>query len=405
MPAVERPTKAQQEERLHGLDSLRATAMFLGIALHAGTSLMSTKLAPIPFRDVSAHSSFDVMFLVIHGFRMHLFFFIAGFFGRHVHERLGSSAFLRQRFKRIGIPFLLGLVFIVVPTLLLIVLAAGMLSSSIEISLQKPPDSRGFPPAHLWFLQFLLLFYPAAVLWIYLSKRFGNAALELCDTVLKRVYGSPLRFLAFVPLTVFCLWNGPIWGEAEYPGISFVPKFRALGHYGLFFLAGWLMHRHRQLLPALQKHLPVTFAAAFGAVCVHGYLLGQQPLATSANFVLLKIVGLTCAAIYAWSMTFGLMGVFLRFASAPKPWVRYMADASYWCYLAHLPVVFALQIMVATWPLNGWLKFLLILVITIPILLLTYEYRVRYTYVGTMLNGKRTRPPLAATPRLLPKFL
>jgi hypothetical protein len=46
---------------------------------------------------------------------------------------------------------------------------------------------------------------------------------------------------------------------------------------------------------------------------------------------------------------------------------------------------------VSDWPYPSLLKFLFIFTLTVGILLLIYEYAIRYTWVGTMLNGKRTR--------------
>ena len=41
-------------------------------------------------------------------------------------------------------------------------------------------------------------------------------------------------------------------------------------------------------------------------------------------------------------------------------------------------------------------KFLLVCSVTVGLLLLMYEYVIRYTFVGTLLNGKRTREPAAS---------
>ena len=71
--------------------------------------------------------------------------------------------------------------------------------------------------------------------------------------------------------------------------------------------------------------------------------------------------------------------------------VRYISDASYWIYIAHMPLIMALQFWVSKWPYSSFLKFLFIFTITLGILMLIYEHAIRYTWVGTMLNGKRTR--------------
>ncbi len=99
-------------------------------------------------------------------------------------------------------------------------------------------------------------------------------------------------------------------------------------------------------------------------------------------------------------MTFAVSGWFLRFAGQHKPWLRYLADASYWCYLAHMPLVLWLQIIMAKWEFNGPAKFILLNAITMTALLSIYQTCVRYTFIGAILNGPRqrsTKPALPAT--------
>ncbi|MDP6208300.1 MAG: hypothetical protein QGG01_08345, partial [Roseibacillus sp.] len=71
----------------------------------------------------------------------------------------------------------------------------------------------------------------------------------------------------------------------------------------------------------------------------------------------------------------------------------YVSDASYWMYLAHLPLIMILQALVSASPLPGLVKFTLICLVSFAFLLLTYRYLVRYTIIGTMLNGKKVRMP------------
>ena len=68
-----------------------------------------------------------------------------------------------------------------------------------------------------------------------------------------------------------------------------------------------------------------------------------------------------------------------------------MADSAYWLYLAHLPLVIALQLAVADWP--GWViaKFLLLNAVAILLLLASYHFGVRYTWIGALLNGPRRK--------------
>ena len=58
-------------------------------------------------------------------------------------------------------------------------------------------------------------------------------------------------------------------------------------------------------------------------------------------------------------------------------------------YLAHLPLVVALQVWVAHWPVPWAVKFLVINLIAFPVLFLSYHYLVRSTFIGQQLNGRR----------------
>jgi ABC-type multidrug transport system ATPase subunit len=69
--------------------------------------------------------------------------------------------------------------------------------------------------------------------------------------------------------------------------------------------------------------------------------------------------------------------------------VRYVADASYWIYLVHLPLVAALQVWVGDWPLHWSVKYPLIVLTALALLLLSYHWLVRDTPVGQLLNGRR----------------
>lgn len=92
--------------RRHDLDALRATAMLLGIALHA--SLAYVPGIPWPVQDAHPAPWLGLLFLAIHGFRMPLFFLLSGFFTAMLWQRRGAAAMLAQRYQRIFVPLVLG---------------------------------------------------------------------------------------------------------------------------------------------------------------------------------------------------------------------------------------------------------------------------------------------------------
>lgn len=394
-PHPEATAGAHREERLHALDHLRAVAMLLGIALHAGISFMTL---PFPWaaRDVSRHWSFDPVIGLIHGFRMQLFFFIAGFFARLVCERLGVWKFAKHRLQRIGVPFVLGMVVLVPMLGWLWMWGMARMDPPMKLPMDPPKSWTQIPTAHLWFLQYLLGFYTLAVAGAGLVRWVPGTLLAAVDRAFDWLMQSKARLLLLVPLSMVCLWDGPALGEVEQAGVSLMPKLRVVGYYGLFFAVGWWLHRRRAELGRLREGLKWGFAGALLALVVHWAVLVAQPKAGQPNFLTLKLAGLAGAAAYAWLMTFAVTGWFLRFTGQHQTWMRYLADASYWCYLIHLPLVVWLQVLVAKWPVNGWVKFTGINLVAMLLLLLTYQWFVRYTWIGRLLNGPRERPKAEA---------
>jgi hypothetical protein len=109
-------------------------------------------------------------------------------------------------------------------------------------------------------------------------------------------------------------------------------------------------------------------------------------------------VRLIYAMVYAiaiWTWVFAIMGFAVRYCFRPRASVRYVADSSYWMYLVHAPLVLALQTLVMYWPGSWVVKFPFILLVAFSLLLLSYRYFVRFTFVGAVLNGRRYRPSVA----------
>lgn len=94
-------------------------------------------------------------------------------------------------------------------------------------------------------------------------------------------------------------------------------------------------------------------------------------------------------ALYAWLMICGLMGLFRALLNRHRPWVRYMSDSSYWLYLVHLPLIIAGQVLLKNVDLPAMLKLTVLIVLATVVLLVSYQFLVRHTWIGQLLNGTR----------------
>ena len=77
----------------------------------------------------------------------------------------------------------------------------------------------------------------------------------------------------------------------------------------------------------------------------------------------------------------------------PNRTMRYLADASYWLYLVHLPILFALQYRLLDVALPWPVAFVVSVLGTFVLGLASYEAFVRRTLLGRWLGASRRDPP------------
>lgn len=394
-------------ERWHGLDAVRATALLLGVLLHASMSFLPGPQIWL-VADASRSTTLSITFFVIHLMRMTVFFLIAGFFGRLVFHRVGAWGFLRNRLQRIAVPLLIAWPIVWTAIIWVVVAAAGEGGT-------RPPtpalSARNFPLAHLWFLYLLLLLYAGTLLirgllsWLDRQVPVRAAA----DSAVRGLMG-PLAALALAIPVAVGLYRHPywmMWFGIPTPDSSLYPNLAALLTYGIAFGLGWLVHRQAHtILPRWQRQWPWHLALALAATSACLLMAGVQPLLMPVPQGSRKLWFALCYAVALWSWTFALLGVGLRFLSGNSPVRRYLADASYWIYIVHLPLVMALQLLASRWPLPWQLKLPLILATALALLLLSYRYLVRPTFIGATLNGRRyprgLKPRTEAAPVMRP---
>ncbi|NJN00484.1 MAG: ATP-binding cassette domain-containing protein [Aquincola sp.] len=194
--------------------------------------------------------------------------------------------------------------------------------------------------------------------------------------------GGPLA-ATLVSIPIWFYWTG-----IPTPDHSLIPQVPATVGYGTAFVVGWFMHRSRALLGILARRWQLNLGIAAAATGVMIYFMHQQPQAQPG---LIKNMFAYLFGVAVWSWVFGLTGAAQRFLSNDSAVRRYIADASYWVYLVHLPIIAALQVWVAQWSLHWSIKFPLILVVGLAILFVSYHFLVRPTFVGQLLNGRRVR--------------
>jgi peptidoglycan/LPS O-acetylase OafA/YrhL len=383
---------APEQARLPYMDNLRATAMLLGVVFHAALAHSVFVRAYWPPSDKGTSWAVDAVVWCLHVFRMPLFFLIAGFFVALLVQRDGVVGMLRNRAKRVVIPFVLFWpVMYATMTALTILAAQHVGASSPMLMLIKDwllmPDRPAAPPTlmHLWFLPYLICF--CVLVWV-------ADALELKSRWLACIHDRPAFMVWAFPLA-FVLPLVSVAAPFPAPESVF-PQWWALSFFGIYFWFGYRLYHAGSLLDALRSRtLPLL---AGGAACYIGYsVLLQSQNPTLVNPLTHAAIAILEAYAGFW-LTLALVLCGRRWLSQTNRVLRYVADASYRVYLVHLPILFGIQYammdMLLPWPA----KLVIALVGTFTAAFVSYALLVRRTSIGVLLNGGVRRPAASQVP-------
>ncbi len=401
----------QTAERIHSLDAVRAYALILGVVLHAAAAFIEGFPIPAWFDQPSTTSA--ILYYVIHMFRMSTFFLIAGLFARMVVERRGVKPFIKDRAKRIGIPLLaLPIISIFMGVgLLLGALTHGVdfvqslvqqLSSAPQVQTGAQEAGGGFNISleHLWFLYYLLMFYALALSARWLIHKFdkNRVIAGVCDrvvTFLMRGVWGPL--ILGIPIALYFLRidNWFEWIGLPSP-FRIVPSPGALLSYGIAFFLGWFLHRQIHLILDLRKTWPFYLFLAVTLTIICLKIVGIKPTEWGVGPILegnTRILYALCYMAGLWCWVFAFIGAAVRFLSKESPVTRYISDASYWIYLMHLSTIAFFMMLTRPFDWHWSIKFLIMITGSMAVLLVTYHYLVRYTWIGAVLNGRKHPRP------------
>lgn len=337
-----------------GLDALRGVLMLLGVLLHAACCFQGDANTAWPYRDVATSGVAIYVLIVVHIFRMPLFFVIAGYFAARTAMHRGASGLLRSRWSRVGIPLIMG-VLVVVPLVELAFAWAITRAAGVGMVFTATWPPRG--PAHLWFLEYLLvLSVIAAAVVAFANRRPGGvpsiafAGVRFGTAGLGRLVGLGLGLgVLLLPMAT--------------PGFAtphgFVPELRLLVPYGYCFLLGWRLWSAPEARAAMRARagrlvstgIVLLHVAALAALMYWGAVAERRESALGIYVVTQMLSGL--AVVF---LTAGAFGWVERRFETPRAWTTAMADASYTIYVVHLPIVLVVVALLRPAPMSGTLK-------------------------------------------------
>lgn len=346
--------------RLHYIDNLRWICILLLFPIHTAIVFCSGWYGYYVLSDYPSTAAHCLM-VSIESWIMPLLFCIAGVSTKFALQKRTPLVYLKERVKKLLIPFLAGLVF-VCPVIAYYALKfhtgytgsfAGAFVhffSSIH-SLQDPPSGimGDFSADHLWFILYLFIISVVALGVILLGRRQTGLRLNPDKVIL------PVLVLLFIPA-----WLLNIAGTN-------VAGYSLLSYFAIF-LFGYYLFSLDHVLARLEKYWAVLLVAwivlTIGVMWTYGIILGHYEVfwGSSAIYVLT-----------GWTGVLALMGAGRHLLNGTSNFAAYMGAAAYPVYIIHQAVLVAIAYYVLMFAIPPALQYMAIVIFSFLLTFACYE--------------------------------
>ncbi|MFI2857337.1 acyltransferase family protein [Paenibacillus sp. JSM ZJ436] len=357
--------------RKYYIDFIRVIAIILLIPFHTARIYDY-----YPFYIKGDESMLLQLFAVLLSqWRMPILFLVSGVGTYFLLRSRSNRAFLRDRLKRLLIPFIFAVLVIVPPQGYYAALSQGILApgtsyweyypSFFTIDLSHIDGFTGtFTPAHMWFILFLVLF-------------------SLLGTGVFRWLQRQKNLLsAFAPSGLLYLLIIPIYAtDLALAGTEFNPLY-----YFTFFLYGaWLVKEpelERMIVKERTRLLILSIISMsavllyYGLHLTNGFTMPQAPL-------------LLVQSVTAFSWIFAFIGYAKMYINKEHKWITSLNNKAFTIYILHQTLIVILGYYLHEMSMPMGIKFALISILTLIAIALLYKLVIKRFKLIRLLFGAK----------------
>ncbi|HSJ68657.1 MAG TPA: acyltransferase family protein [Anditalea sp.] len=370
--------------RRHDLDWLRVLVFGILIFYHVGMFFV-----PWDFHLKNNIIYIDLKWpmLFVNQWRLPILFVISGMGTFFALSQRTAITFMKERFVRLFLPLLIGMIFIVPPQVYFERLANGeFMGSYLEFwpfhSFSGSYPDGNFSWHHLWFLPYLLIFSIILVpLFVYVKNNKESLLLKLIERLVSTPFGM---FLLILPLFTYNSFLAPYYPSTH----ALVGDWFNLINYSTLFFIGFLLISVKEtfwntILCNRQAYL-ICGVLGFGLLLIIWLFLERT------HFVHYLESLVRAFNMWSWIMTiFGYAAYYLNHKNA---FLSYANEAVYPFYILHqtISITIGYYVMDLNW--SFWSKMSLMAIGTFGISLLIYEYGIRrWNYIRPLFGLKSKR--------------
>lgn len=349
-------------DRRYDIDWLRVIAIFLLLIYHIAIGFQSWGIMIGFITNTEPWDSLWIPMAMLNVWRIPLLFFVSGMGVYFALQNRNWKALLTERTRRIAIPFVFG-VFFIVP------IHTYLWQYYYDWEITYTPD-----PGHLWFLgnifAYVIMLSPVL---IYLNRNENG----MLATSIKKGLSTPFGLLF---ITASLILEAVLVDPAAY-------EMYAMTWHGFFlgllaFLSGFSFVLSGQAFWSVMLRWRWLFV--IGAIGLFTYRLMQFQMQVPSYLQVIES-NLWIFSVFAFGY---------RYLNRPGLALRYLSQAVYPVYIIHMVFLFIGSLLIFPLTLNAQLKFILLLLFTIAGCLLFYEFIIRRVSVLRPLFGL---PPVRKT--------
>ncbi len=360
-------------ERRYDLDWLRVLGVLLLIPFHVALIFVLQPYTIMYIRDVVNSPALSITTGFIHMWHMPMLFMISGSATYLALGLRSAGQYIRERFLRLFIPLIFGLVTYIPFTIYIqhssnLSLQEGYLQF-LRIDLAQLDGMNGtFTPAHLWFILYLFVFSLVGLpIYIWLRSEKGSRVTKRLGMAVQ----TPLSLIVLgIPLTI-----------AAATGI--LGAMNPL-YYFIIFFYGFIFASDIRFQQSINKLTWATLAYGIFEAVINVTIPMERYAEWTWQWMALGLM----YEIGRWSLTLATLGLGHRFLNRTNNVVRYASEAAMPFYLLHMTFSVVTGYFVIQLNAPVTVKYPLIVLVATCLTLLVYEL-VRRWNVSRWLFGMR----------------
>jgi glucan biosynthesis protein C len=325
-----------QPGRRHDLDWLRIFAFGMLIFYHVGMFYVTWDWH---VKSPSASTTLEPAMLLVNPWRLALLFFISGVAIRFATDKMPLREFLPNRFMRLFVPIVFGMLVVVAPQAYCEMRFKGEAGPGIldfwrDYVLFRQDFSIITPTwNHLWYVVYVLIYTLLFAPLLPVLRRLANGPAETMFAWIAKQPGWRLPLMPALPFLAYRLMLDPNFPTTH----ALFDDWANHAHCLTMLIFGYVAAKSPTFWRAVDKAMPVGIAVAV----LLGVLLLVARLnveAVGADDVLITAVRIG-RVFYAWAVIVALLGLAQRFLNRQGKALSYLTEAVFPYYILHQTLI------------------------------------------------------------------